>query len=121
MHANTSDCILKSSCDSKESFLTYFLSYFLSYTHIESSHCIPHDFLILVFCSRYFPTYNKIFSSSLSENIEKKKRELGNRGVDLVGDIAVRVDPASHEPDTHVHARVYNNKAHVMQNSKIDE
>ena len=37
---------------------------------------VPHDFLIFVFLSRYFPTYNKIFSSSLSENSEKKKREI---------------------------------------------
>ena len=36
---------------------------------------IPHDFLSLVFSSRYFPTYNRMFSSSLSGNIEKKIRK----------------------------------------------
>ena len=34
--------------------------------------------------SRSFPTYNKICSSSLSEKIEKKKRELGDRWVGRV-------------------------------------
>ena len=55
---------------------------------------IPHDFLILVFSSRYFPTYNKMFSSSLSENIKKKKRELGKSwGIRYVNDTCESTRP----------------------------